>query len=265
VSSPGECFALRRGQTTVFTDAQALDACPRLRSREHPAEAAVCIPVPVMGKTIGVLHATTAASRPFSDGEVAGLESLVRHLGARLGMIRALETSKLQAETDSLTGLLNRRSLAARCVGLFAPGMTCAVAVCDLDHFKLLNDTHGHEAGDRALRLFAQIVRQSVRPTDIVGRYGGEEFVVVLPGATAEQAVIAIERVREALLLAVAHSGGPAFTCSFGLAAHPKHGSTLDELVQAGDRALYRAKENGRNCIEIAAGTIGLQPTRSAA
>ena len=257
VTSPSECFAVRRGQIIVFNDGEALDACPRLRNRERPCEAAVCIPVPVMGKTVGVLHATTAASLPFSDNEVAGLESLVRHLGGRLGMIRALETSKLQAETDSLTGLLNRRSLAARCGGSFSSPTPCAVAVCDLDHFKRLNDTHGHDAGDRALRLFAQVMRRSVRPSDIVGRYGGEEFVVVLPGATAEQASIAMERVREALRHALTSGGAVPFTASIGIASHPSHGSTLDDLVQAADRALYRAKTNGRDRIELASAPAG--------
>jgi len=255
VASPDECFAVRRGQATRFADSDALDACPHLRTRTRPAETALCIPVPVMGKTVGVLHATTAATRPFADGEANVLESLVRHLGGRLGMIRALETSKLQAETDSLTGLLNRRSLAARCRDVFVVGASCAVAVCDLDHFKRLNDTHGHDAGDRALRLFAQVVRQCVRPTDIVGRYGGEEFVIVLPGASDEQAVRVLERIRETLRLAVSRSSTPAFTSSFGVAIHSHDGSTLDELVQAADRALYCAKTKGRDRIELASAT----------
>jgi len=252
VTSPDECFAVRRGQATRFGDANALDACPKLRTRDRPAEAALCIPVPVMGKTVGVLHATTAATRPFGDNDVIALESLVRHLGARLGMIRALETSKLQAETDALTGLLNRRSLAARCRDLFVMGTPCSVAVCDLDHFKRLNDTHGHDAGDRALRLFAQVLRQCVRPTDMVGRYGGEEFVIVLPGAGAEQAVRILERIRDVLRLAVTRSSSATFTSSFGIAVYSEDGSTLDDLVQAADRALYRAKTNGRDRIELA-------------
>jgi diguanylate cyclase (GGDEF)-like protein len=208
-----------------------------------------------MGKTVGVLHATMPARQAFGDAEIVTLESLVRHLGGRLGMIRVLETTRLQAETDSLTGLLNRRSLAVRCRDLLTGSTPCSVAVCDLDHFKRLNDTHGHEAGDRALRLFARVVRQSVRPSDLVGRHGGEEFVLVFPGATASQAVIALERVREALGLAVTRSATPPFTCSFGVADYPSHGSTLDDLIQAGDRALYLAKTNGRDRIEIAGDT----------
>jgi len=261
VTSPDECFAVRRGQATRFADSDALDACPKLRSRDRPAETALCIPVPVMGKTVGVLHATTAATRPFGEGEVIALESLVRHLGGRLGMIRALETSKLQAETDALTGLLNRRSVAARCRDLFVLGTRCTVAVCDLDHFKQLNDTYGHDAGDRALRLFAQVLRQCVRPTDIVGRYGGEEFVVVFPSAGAEQAVRVLECVRDVLRLAVARSSIATFTSSFGVAVYSEDGSTLEELVQAADRALYRAKTNGRDRIEL----VSIAPEMEAA
>jgi diguanylate cyclase (GGDEF)-like protein len=264
VTSPQACFAVRRGQAIHFPNAQALDACPKLQGRERPADAAICVPVPVMGKTVGVLHATTPASRPFADGEIVGLESLVRHLGARLGMIRALETSRMQAETDALTGLLNRRSLAGRCQELFTSGTPVAMVVCDLDHFKHLNDTHGHDAGDCALRLFAQVVRKSVRPTDLVGRYGGEEFVLALPGAEPEQAVAVLQRVREALRDALAQGGGPSFTCSFGVAVYPVHGSTLHDLVKAADTALYRAKTNGRDRVEVAGRTEPLSTVQAA-
>ncbi len=127
-----------------------------------------------------------------------------------------------------------------------------AVLVADLDHFKRLNDTHGHDAGDRALRLYAQVLRQTLRPTDLVARFGGEEFVCVLPGVDAQTASNVADRVREALAQAVERSGGPVFTSSFGVAGFPHHGATLEELVQVGDQALYEAKKNGRDQVEVA-------------
>ncbi len=251
VASPRQCHAVRRGQTMVYDDARAIDACPKLAAREHEVQCAVCIPVNVMGKTVGVMHAVTEHSNKFTAQSVRELESVVRHLGAHTGMIRALETSQLQAQTDPLTGLLNRRSLETRSAAILTEGAPAAVLVADLDHFKKLNDTYGHDAGDRALRLYSQVLRQTLRPSDLVARFGGEEFVCVLPGVDVQTAATIADRVREALAQAVQQSGGPKFTSSFGLAGHPVHGVTLDELVQAADTALYVAKKNGRDRVEV--------------
>lgn len=264
VASPRLCHAVRRGQTIHSTDTRAIDACPRLTDRDKPVQAAVCVPVNVMGKTVGVLHATTEHSNPLSAPAIRELEQVVRHLGAHTGMIRALETSQLQAQTDPLTGLLNRRSLETRSSTMLVDDQIGAVLVADLDHFKRLNDTHGHDAGDRALRLYSQVLRQTLRPTDLVARFGGEEFVCVLPGVDAQTAANVADRVREALAQAVDRSGGPAFTSSFGVAGFPHHGATLEELVQVGDQALYEAKKNGRDRVEVAGSAPRPVPDTSA-
>ncbi len=115
----------------------------------------------------------------------------------------------------------------------------------------MLNDTHGHESGDRALRLFARVLRDSVRPADIVARYGGEEFVVVLPDCDAEHATAVLERVRENLALTLTHAGVPAFTVSFGVATSDD-GTTFDEIAARADEALLAAKASGRNRVLIA-------------
>ena len=121
-----------------------------------------------------------------------------------------------------------------------------ALAYGDLDHFKILNDTHGHEAGDQALRLFARVLRDSVRPDDITARYGGEEFVIVLPDCTAETATKVLERLREQLALTLTSGRVPAFTVSFGVASSTD-ADTFDEVVAIADHALLTAKANGRN------------------
>jgi diguanylate cyclase (GGDEF)-like protein len=161
-------------------------------------------------------------------------------------MLRAFEKSETQAHTDPLTGLWNRRSFENRVHELQLEGTPYTIAYGDLDHFKILNDTHGHEAGDQALRLFARVLRDSVRPNDITARYGGEEFVIVFPDCPTDSAVKILERLRERLALTVSSGRVPAFTASFGLSSSTD-ADTLDEVVAIADQALIAAKTSGRN------------------
>ena len=160
-----------------------------------------------MGRTVGVIHATCEPNTSLDDAAVQDLETLAKLAGARIGLLRVMKETQLQASTDSLTGLLNRRSLENRVQGLRRDGTNFVVAMADLDHFKQLNDVHGHETGDRALRLFAQTLRTALRKQDVVSRQGGEEFAVVLPGCTVEDASDALESVRHHLLEAVRGAG----------------------------------------------------------
>ena len=130
--------------------------------------------------------------------------------------MRAFAKTQLQASTDGLTGLVNRRTAEQQLRGMIQNQHPFAVAIADLDKFKQLNDTHGHEAGDRALRLFAQTATQALRDHDLIARWGGEEFVIVLPELDRFQAVSVLDRIRHDL--AAAHSGGTAtYTASFGV------------------------------------------------
>jgi diguanylate cyclase (GGDEF)-like protein len=192
------------------------------------------------------VHVGAPDVHPPSNRVVADIELVARKTGDRVGMIRAFRDSESQARTDPLTGLLNRRSLENRVRDLTASGTPYVVAYGDLDHFKDLNDTHGHETGDRSLRLFARVLRDSIRPADIPGRFGGEEFLIVLPDCTVDDAVAVMERVREALALALAGGAVPGFTVSFGVAPGAPDAS-FDEVVAEADSALYTAKRSGRN------------------
>jgi diguanylate cyclase (GGDEF)-like protein len=140
------------------------------------------------------------------------------------------------------------------------------VLLLDLDHFSHINNTRGHLAGDHALRAVATELRRQVRDGDLVGRWGGEEFVVLLPGADPTAARQVAERIRAAVrapltdLPGAVHGtdGDLRITASLGVAAYPAHGATVDELLLAADTALYRAKRNGRDRVESApAGTAG--------
>ena len=198
VTSPEDCIAARRGHLQVFGDANEMDVCPRLKCRSnHVAVRGVC--AGLGARSYRRRHPRDDAAcdpriprRPevaaIDDNQTSMLQILANQLGLRLGMIRVMSETSLAASTDSLTGLVNRRRLETGFSGLLSTGTPVSLVLADVDDFKELNDRHGHEAGDRALRAFAAALRAEVRPDDIVCRYGGEEFVVVLPRCSAEDA-----------------------------------------------------------------------------
>jgi diguanylate cyclase (GGDEF)-like protein len=216
-----------------------------------------------MGRAAGVLHMIDEPNHVPDANDLEMLESLARLTGAQLGMLRAMEQTTRQAATDALTGLANRRTLEDTVRKHFERDEDFALAVADLDHFKDLNDTHGHEVGDRALRLFARTMRDAVRPNDLVSRYGGEEFVLVLAGAGIVDAVHALERIRRKLTERLASGTTPEFTASFGI-AHSTDAGTFDELFSLADQALLAAKRAGRDRIAIADEDPMLEPDEMA-
>ena len=248
VDSPDQCVAGRRAQTQVFGDSEALDACPMLRGRAQGRCSGVCVPVSIMGRTIGVIHTTAAVDEPLESQEVQALQTLANQAGNRLGMLRVMAETQLQASTDGLTGLVNRRSLENRVRQLRADRVEYAFVMADLDHFKVLNDSHGHEAGDRALRIFSETLHRELRAVDLACRYGGEEFAIVLPNVGMHDAVDVAERAREALAATVGRGDTPTFTASYGI-AHSSEATDLDDLVQRADRAMFAAKAAGRDRI----------------
>jgi diguanylate cyclase (GGDEF)-like protein len=248
VDSPDNCVAGRRAQTQVFPDSEALDACPMLRGRPQGRCSGVCVPVSIMGRTIGVLHTTGPVDSPLDHEGVQALQTLANQAGNRLGMLRVMAETQLQASTDGLTGLVNRRSLENRARQLRSDGVEFAFVMADLDHFKMLNDTYGHEAGDRALRIFSETLHRELRSEDLASRYGGEEFAIMLPGVDLHDAIDVTERVRQALAATVGRGDTPPFTASFGI-AHSTEASDLENLVQRADRAMFTAKAAGRDRI----------------
>lgn len=252
VSTPGGCPAIRRGHSTVFESSASLAACPHLAER-GPDLMALCVPVTILGAPMGVLHVTAAPSRPRDPRRKGQMESLAVQAGSRIGALRATASTQLAAATDPLTGLLNRRSLADAVQRLAIAGAAYAVVFADLDSFKALNDTHGHATGDHALRLFSTTLTTAVREPELVCRYGGEEFLIVLPGCTAEQAAPVVHRIRAQLAAATATAAGatPGFTASYGLADSTYADDPLD-VIAAADVALLRAKAEGKDRLIIA-------------
>jgi diguanylate cyclase (GGDEF)-like protein len=250
VESPYSCIAVRRGHPQIFPDAEALNACPKLLGRMGGALSAACVPVNFMGRALGVLHVAGAKGKPPNPEQIAQLTALGVHAGNRIGTLRAFERSQLQASTDSLTGLTNRRVAEEVLANLLANETAFAVVMADLDYFKRLNDTMGHEAGDRALKLFADTARTVVRDRDHVIRWGGEEFALLLPGANAERAAEVVERLRAALAQAHLLSNTPIFTASYGV-ADSTMGRDRENIIRLADEALYRSKQGGRDRCSI--------------
>ena len=168
------------------------------------------------------------------------------------------EELREQAIRDALTGLFNRRYLDEMLPGILDRaqhrGETVAAMIFDIDHFKLVNDQHGHRAGDLLLQKLGRRMQAAVRADDIACRYGGEEFVIILPGADLDAAIARAEIIRGAFAEGSRlHEGrGKAVTLSVGIALFPPHGMTRDELLDAADAALYEAKDGGRNRICVA-------------
>ncbi len=173
----------------------------------------------------------------------------------------AIEQLAALSMTDPLTGIANRRGFETRARAVLeaaqAAGRPCCLLLLDLDRFKVINDAHGHPAGDAVLREVADTLARGVRAEDVLGRLGGEEFVVLVPGSTAREAVPLAERLREAVRSRVGHPAGrgDAVTLSVGIARLATAGSPATALMAAlaaADEALYAAKAGGRDRVDIA-------------
>ena len=166
-----------------------------------------------------------------------------------------LQQAKLLAETDELTGLFNPRGFAIAANRLFAQTVryerSASILMVDSDNLKGVNDTYGHEAGNRLLRQLANAIQAELRATDVPARYGGDEFIILLPETPPKGAEDVAERIRAAVSATPLDFGGRqvASSVSIGIATFPEDGRTLDALATRADRALYQAKQQGRNCV----------------
>jgi diguanylate cyclase (GGDEF)-like protein len=164
-----------------------------------------------------------------------------------------------QSIRDPLTSLFNRRYLMETCRREFSraarTNQCVSVLSIDVDHFKKFNDNHGHDAGDTVLRAVGQCLQENFREEDVPCRFGGEEFVVILPGTNPEEGIRKAESLRakvEALVVRYLDGNLPRITISVGVAAFPRSGATPQEVLKIADEALYRAKEEGRNRVQSA-------------
>jgi len=223
------------------------------------AESLLAVPLRARNRTLGAL-VLTAPRESFDASFRRVLEILANQAAATLSLIKDREQQRQLAVRDGLTGLYNRRAFNELLVSAIAnedrrDDGQLALVILDLDHFKKLNDTFGHPAGDAALRSVARLLAQHLRKGDQAARYGGEEFVVIFPGANRERGVHAAERLRLAVAKhrLVFEGARIPLAASFGVAIWPTDGKEPDDLLSSADRALYAAKQGGRNRVMAAA------------
>jgi diguanylate cyclase (GGDEF)-like protein len=245
VERGSDCPAVRLRQRIDFPDSNAIDACPFLRARHEQVSQCVCVPVTIADQTLAVLRADAPSDQSLTAEASDWIAILARNAGERISALRAFANSQLQAATDPLTGLANRRTLEHAIDTRLATG-SYSVIFADIDHFKDLNDTFGHEVGDDCLQAFARVLGRATRPGDLCARYGGEEFVVLLPGTNGEDAALIADRVRVFLAEEVRSAHLAPFTVSIGVAS-TEHASDVEEIIHAADHAMFDAKGAGRN------------------
>lgn len=228
---------------------------------DHEPEALVCVPLLVEHRPIGALNVyRLGEDAAFSKAEAEVVERFAVMAALAFDSARQREVLRRQARTDGLTGLLNRRAcherLEAEVAAALDSGSSLGLVAIDLDHFKFVNDAHGHAEGDRILRAVAERLISAVRATDVAARLGGEEFALILPGAAPGQAMETAERARAAIAdLAI---GGRSLTASAGIATCPEHSRNAGRLLELADAALYAAKRAGRDRCERYAPELGL-------
>jgi diguanylate cyclase (GGDEF)-like protein len=233
-------------------------------------ESLLAVPLRARNRTLGAL-VLMASRGSFDASSRRVLEILANQAAATVSLIKDREQQRQLAVRDGLTGLYNRRAFNELLVSAIAnedrrDNGQLALVILDLDHFKKLNDTFGHPAGDAALRSVARLLAQHLRKGDHAARYGGEEFVVIFPGANRDRGVHGAERLRLAVAKhrLVFEGARIPLGASFGVAIWPTDGKEPDDLLASADRALYAAKQAGRNRVmaacDLRAGPVDPMP-----
>jgi diguanylate cyclase (GGDEF)-like protein len=261
---PDDCWALRRGKVHRVADSRSSLRCAHVTGT--PANGYVCVPLAAQGETLGVLYLEypdeAAASSPIPQDQMKALDRQASAVGERISLALAnltlREVLRGQSLRDPLTGLYNRRYMEETLEREFRRAVRnnqpVALMMLDIDHFKRFNDTFGHQAGDALLRSLGDFLIQRTRGQDASCRYGGEEFAIILSGASIEAARKRAELLREDLKHLTVQHGGQllgSVTFSIGISLYPGQASSED-LLSAADRALYRAKAEGRDRVVVA-------------
>ena len=260
---PDACWSLRRGQPHWSGGGIACQHLSGNSMVEH-----ICVPMVAQGNTIGVLHLEFASEmRPQDGDETASIReshqplavSVASQIALSLASLQLRDTLREQSIRDPLTRLFNRRfleeSLERELHLATRKKQSVAIIFIDLDHFKRFNDTFGHDAGDVVLQSLADLLRTFFRATDLCCRFGGEEFAIILPESSVQDAAARANALRSKvknLRLQYKQQNLGPLSLSAGVAGFPEHGSAADELLKIADQCLYESKARGRDVVTVA-------------
>ena len=260
VLDPSLCRVMRTGHGVVIKDVTKEPVCECL-SYAMDEGGYACLPLFTGGSSVGTVL-TIKKEKGYWDNKETGklLSTYIGLASSALDNVRLISLTKQASITDALTGMYNRRFFAETLEKQMSLAKRHKEPLClliaDLDHFKNLNDTYGHTAGDRALQKVSAILKDSIRTSDVLCRYGGEEFAIIMPKTGISGALEKAEKIRQYTESAgfdtVAPGKSVGITISIGIASFPENGTEYDVLVDAADGALYKAKRNGRNRVEMA-------------
>lgn len=262
IFEPDACWGLRRGRIHEVEDTRIGPLCLHLKN--PPQAPYMCLPLIAKGDILGLLHCRIKPAPPGDTAEnsIAELKEpalvFAEYISLSIANIKLWERLTDQSIRDPLTGLFNRRymqeAMQREILHANTEQTKIGIILADIDKFKNYNDTYGHEAGDELLIKLADFFKYEIRGSDIACRYGGEEFLLILPGSSAEGTYKRAEHLREAVKDLKTYYRNiplPPVTLSMGIAAYPQHGMSYTELVEAADAALYKAKEQGRDRVII--------------
>lgn len=255
--TPDECLALRRGRTCLVEDTGCGLFCKHLPA-SLPAEY-LCVPMMAQGEALGVLYLSYAKRGQLTPAKQRLAAKVAEQSALALANLKMRETLQSQSIRDPLTDLFNRRyletTLEREVCRTEREQQPLGIIMLDIDYFKRFNDTFGHTAGDTLLRELGKFLKGHIRAGDIACRYGGEEFMLILPAASLDVIQQRAEQLRKAvkcLKVQHYHQSLGSITLSLGVAVFPSHGLTAQEVIRAADAALYQAKAEGRDRVVTA-------------
>ncbi|WP_254430620.1 MULTISPECIES: sensor domain-containing diguanylate cyclase [unclassified Ruegeria] len=255
---PEGCWGLRRGRTYQYGASEIDFVCEH--AEPHDERPYFCFPILAHGETVGLLHlrAIEGQKEGFRDSRKLA-QLCAEQISMAIANVRMRDQLHDQSVRDPLTGLFNRRHMTETLRKSISrsqqTGAYLSLIAVDVDHFKKFNDTHGHDAGDMVLRAVGAALEQGCERDEVACRIGGEEFMLILPDNSPEDAVSRAEQLRQAVEAVTVRYGEkalPRITISVGVSHYPAHGTMPQDLMRAADDALYQAKDKGRNQVQVA-------------